>query len=206
MAVVFSGRVSVTLVIQSPDMPCLHQPAHRVWGYLVWPAGNALQEGELFSTGRRLELTGAHERHPSLAAGLSQGSVSQSGISQSVRVRDRLSTRLSDLSTLWFWGCAWETKIYKESQDTREREPQNRRLDLSGAGEMADPISFEDMESFLRVAKYTLVKYTDMHAEMREEAMDTCITAVEKYPNDSEKCTQVRFGSSAVCPPQHKYN
>jgi hypothetical protein len=26
---------------------------------------------------------------------------------------------------------------------------------------------------------------------MREEAMDICITAVEKYPNDMEKCTQV---------------
>ncbi len=44
----------------------------------------------------------------------------------------------------------------------------------------------------MRVAKHTLVKYTDMHAEMREEAMDICITAVEKYPNDMEKCTQVR--------------
>lgn len=41
-------------------------------------------------------------------------------------------------------------------------------------------------------ARYTLVKFTDMHAEMREEAMDICITAVEKYPNDMEKCTQVR--------------
>lgn len=50
---------------------------------------------------------------------------------------------------------------------------------------------FEDMEAFLRVAKYPLVKYTDMGAEMREEAMDVCITAVEKYPNEAEKCTQV---------------
>jgi dynein light chain 4 len=30
-----------------------------------------------------------------------------------------------------------------------------------------------------------------MTAEMREEAMDICITAVEKYPADMEKCTQV---------------
>mmetsp|Transcript_11983 Transcript_11983/g.21491 ORF Transcript_11983/g.21491 Transcript_11983/m.21491 type:complete len:102 (+) Transcript_11983:99-404(+) len=50
---------------------------------------------------------------------------------------------------------------------------------------------FEDMEAFLRVAKYTLVKFTDMHIEMREEAMDICITAVEKYPADLEKCTQM---------------
>lgn len=50
---------------------------------------------------------------------------------------------------------------------------------------------FEDMEAFLRVAKYPLIKYTDMVAEMREESMDVCITAVEKYPTESEKCTQV---------------
>ena len=51
----------------------------------------------------------------------------------------------------------------------------------------------EDMEAFLRVAKYTLIKFTDMNAEMREEAVDISITAVEKYPNlaDLEKCTQV---------------
>ena len=48
-----------------------------------------------------------------------------------------------------------------------------------------------DMEAFQRAAKYTLVKYTDMHAEMKEEAMDICITAVEKYTVDIEKCTQV---------------
>lgn len=57
---------------------------------------------------------------------------------------------------------------------------------------MADTaVTFEDMEAFQRVAKYTLVKHTDMHVEMKEEAMDICITAVEKYPNDMEKCTQV---------------
>lgn len=50
---------------------------------------------------------------------------------------------------------------------------------------------FEDMEAFLRVAKYTLVRYTDMNSEMKEEAMDLAITAVEKYPNDMEKCTQM---------------
>lgn len=42
--------------------------------------------------------------------------------------------------------------------------------------------------------QYTLVKFTDMHVEMKEEAMDICITAVEKYPNDAEKCTQVGGG------------
>lgn len=48
-----------------------------------------------------------------------------------------------------------------------------------------------DMEAFLRAAKYTLVKFTDMNAEMKEESMDICITAVEKFPTEMEKCTQV---------------
>ncbi len=47
-----------------------------------------------------------------------------------------------------------------------------------------------DMDTFLRQAKYPLINLTDMTAEMREEAMDICITAVEKYPADTEKCTQ----------------
>ena len=49
----------------------------------------------------------------------------------------------------------------------------------------------QDMEAFLKVAKYPLVKYTDMSAEMKEEAMDVAITAVEKYPGDLEKCTEL---------------
>lgn len=55
-----------------------------------------------------------------------------------------------------------------------------------------------DMEAFLRQAKYPLIKYTDMTAEMREEAMDVCITAVEKYPQDVEKCTQVGPAAAAA--------
>lgn len=31
------------------------------------------------------------------------------------------------------------------------------------------------------------------------QAMDICITAVEKYPNDMEKCTQVGGGAVACC-------
>lgn len=50
---------------------------------------------------------------------------------------------------------------------------------------------FEDLEAYFRVAKYPIVKYTDMNAEMREEASDILITAVEKFPADLEKCTQV---------------
>ncbi|KAK9820517.1 hypothetical protein WJX72_011204 [[Myrmecia] bisecta] len=59
-----------------------------------------------------------------------------------------------------------------------------------------------DMEAFYKMAKYPLIKYTDMHAEMRDEAMDICITAVEKHQQDWEKATQMiketmdkKFGS-----------
>ncbi len=61
-----------------------------------------------------------------------------------------------------------------------------------------EPEDIKDMEAFLKMAKYPLVKHTDMTTEMREEAMDTCITAVEKHHADMEKCTQVSFD-------QHSY-
>lgn len=60
-----------------------------------------------------------------------------------------------------------------------------------------EPEEIKDMEAFLKMAKYPLVKHTDMTQEMREEAMDTCITAVEKHHADMEKCTQVSFARSA---------
>jgi dynein light chain 4, axonemal len=49
------------------------------------------------------------------------------------------------------------------------------------------------MEEFAKMAKYPLVKRCDMTTEMKEEAIDTCITAVEKFPSEREKCTQVCF-------------
>lgn len=49
----------------------------------------------------------------------------------------------------------------------------------------------QSMEEFFKVAKYPLVKECDMTAEMKEEAIDVCITAVEKFPDEREKCTQV---------------
>lgn len=61
----------------------------------------------------------------------------------------------------------------------------------AAAAPAAAPSAPADMEAFFRQAKYPLIKYTDMSAEMREEAMDVCITAVEKYPSEVEKCTQV---------------
>ena len=60
-----------------------------------------------------------------------------------------------------------------------------------------EPEEIKDMEAFLKMAKYPLVKHTDMTQEMREEAMDTCITAVEKHHADMEKCTQVSFTRAA---------
>jgi len=39
-------------------------------------------------------------------------------------------------------------------------------------------IAFEDMEAFLRVAKYTLVKSTDMSTEMKEEVGDALSLSV----------------------------
>eukprot|EP00951_Prasinocladus_malaysianus_P047207 scaffold649382_cov47-Prasinocladus_malaysianus.AAC.1 len=48
-----------------------------------------------------------------------------------------------------------------------------------------------DLEGFLKVAKYPVIKHTDMSVEMKEEAMDVAITAVEKYPGDLEKCTEL---------------
>lgn len=61
-----------------------------------------------------------------------------------------------------------------------------------------EPEDIKDMEAFLKMAKYPLVKHTDMPTDMREEAMDTCITAVEKYHADMEKCTQVRKQATCV--------
>lgn len=61
---------------------------------------------------------------------------------------------------------------------------------------MGQMTEYEDMETFFRVAKYPLVKFTDMNGEMKEEAMDICITAVEKYAAEMEKCTHVNLSPS----------
>lgn len=66
-------------------------------------------------------------------------------------------------------------------------------LTIVMAAMVQEPEEIKDMEAFLKMAKYPLVKHTDMTQEMREEAMDTCITAVEKHHADMEKCTQVSF-------------
>ena len=65
-----------------------------------------------------------------------------------------------------------------------------------------------DKEAFLKIAKYPLVKFSDMSAEMRDEAIDISISAVEKFPKNMEKATQTikenmdrKFGSpwNVIC-------
>lgn len=51
----------------------------------------------------------------------------------------------------------------------------------------------EEREAFLKMANYSLVKHTDMMAEVRDEAVDICMNAVEKFPHDLGKCTHVSF-------------
>ena len=49
----------------------------------------------------------------------------------------------------------------------------------------------EEREAFLKMANYSLVKHTDMMAEVRDEAVDICMNAVQKFPSDLSKCTHV---------------
>ena len=50
----------------------------------------------------------------------------------------------------------------------------------------------EEREAFLKMANYSLVKHTDMMAEVRDEAVDICMNAVEKFPSDlSKRCLVV---------------
>lgn len=58
-------------------------------------------------------------------------------------------------------------------------------------GRAGDASEVVDRESFLKMAKYPLVNYTDMTAEMRDEAMDISISGIEKFPNNMEKSTQM---------------
>lgn len=55
---------------------------------------------------------------------------------------------------------------------------------------------FEDMEAFLRVAKYTLVKHTDMHVEMKEEVSTHAQQPLKGYKTAR---THSRTGHVACC-------
>lgn len=57
---------------------------------------------------------------------------------------------------------------------------------------MSDAEFKKDLGAFLSMANYPLVKHTDMTAETRDSAIDICMSAVEKFASDLEKCTQVR--------------
>ena len=52
-----------------------------------------------------------------------------------------------------------------------------------------------DREAFLKLAQYPLIKHTDMESEMRQEAVEICAGAVEKYcqpgVEDAEKASQL---------------
>ena len=50
---------------------------------------------------------------------------------------------------------------------------------------MADTVP-ADREAFLKMAKYALVKHSDMIEEMRVEAVEFVISAVEKHGNNYE--------------------
>ena len=56
---------------------------------------------------------------------------------------------------------------------------------------MAEVDFKNNIGAFLSMANYPLVKHTDMTAETRDSAIDICMTAVEKFASDLEKCTQV---------------
>ena len=56
---------------------------------------------------------------------------------------------------------------------------------------MAEADYKKDMGAFLSMANYPLVKHSDMTQETRDSAVDICMTAVEKFATDLEKCSQV---------------
>ena len=56
-----------------------------------------------------------------------------------------------------------------------------------------------DHESFYRTANYPLVHDCDMEADLKEEATDLCVVAAEKYKDNIEKATQVRYRKHACC-------
>eukprot|EP00241_Pyramimonas_parkeae_P010118 CAMPEP_0114249768 /NCGR_PEP_ID=MMETSP0058-20121206/14329_1 /TAXON_ID=36894 /ORGANISM="Pyramimonas parkeae, CCMP726" /LENGTH=108 /DNA_ID=CAMNT_0001363357 /DNA_START=294 /DNA_END=617 /DNA_ORIENTATION=+ len=56
---------------------------------------------------------------------------------------------------------------------------------------MQDFIPPPDREGFLKLAKYPLIKHTDMLEEMRIEAVELCVSAIEKFPTNLEKATQM---------------
>lgn len=50
---------------------------------------------------------------------------------------------------------------------------------------MAATTQFDDMEAYFRVAKYSLVKETDMHVETKEEV---CVPRADRSPGPNPTC------------------
>jgi hypothetical protein len=57
----------------------------------------------------------------------------------------------------------------------------------------------KELEAFYRSANYPLVSMCDMDLETREEAIDICVTAIEKFQKDLEKATQVTIKPHKQC-------
>eukprot|EP00955_Chlamydomonas_euryale_P086362 364208-Chlamydomonas_euryale.AAC.17 len=109
-----------------------------------------------------------------------------------VTVRPRLQSIQApqDVHVSLVLSCIRSTTLRKTSKSGSKHQRLHFR-EVMAADKKNDDVT-ADMEAFLRAAKYTLVKFTDMNSEMKEESMDICITAVEKFPTEMEKCTQVR--------------
>ena len=60
---------------------------------------------------------------------------------------------------------------------------------------MADVVTVEepaDKDAYIKMASYPLIKHTDMESEMRNEAVEICTGAVEKYGStDLERASQL---------------
>mmetsp|Transcript_12711 Transcript_12711/g.30688 ORF Transcript_12711/g.30688 Transcript_12711/m.30688 type:complete len:106 (-) Transcript_12711:297-614(-) len=63
-----------------------------------------------------------------------------------------------------------------------------------------------DREAFVKLANYPLIKHTDMESEMRNEAVEICTGAIEKFPGLQEKSAQLvkdsmdkKFGAPWNC-------
>ena len=54
-----------------------------------------------------------------------------------------------------------------------------------------DDAKAAQMDAFRKMAKYPLLRSSDMLSDVREEAVEVIVTAVEKHIADMEKCSKV---------------
>eukprot|EP00899_Mesostigma_viride_P006412 jgi/Mesvir1/15772/Mv03341-RA.1 len=74
------------------------------------------------------------------------------------------------------------------------------------AGEADSKVVPSDREAYLKMAKYPLIKHSDMIEEVRVEAVEMVITAVEKYSSNYEMAARTvkeqmdkKFGAPWHC-------